>query len=133
MSYCRFWVCFVPFVCIVVPSSFAAEPAVDLYGDPLPDGALARLGTVRQRFGYFEGGKAILPDGKTFVTYDAGLVAWRDAFTWLEQDRWKLPAGLMAENLSPDGTRLLTIDAESMQLWNAASRTRADVYRERNS
>jgi len=47
-------------------------PAVDRYGDPLPKGAIARLGTIRfrnQGAANFGGGRAFLtPDGKKLVT-----------------------------------------------------------------
>jgi WD40 repeat protein len=55
---------------------FAAEPAkdeprLDRYGDPLPPGAVTRLGTVRYRHGKQSG--AFLPDSKTVVsTAEAG-------------------------------------------------------------
>jgi WD40 repeat protein/beta-lactamase regulating signal transducer with metallopeptidase domain len=46
---------------------------VDLYGDPLPPGATARLGTIR----YQQDGRHFLPDNQTVVSKDGGsLVLW---------------------------------------------------------
>ncbi len=51
------------------PGGVAAAPAEDRYGDPLPDGAVARLGSIR-----FSGGDRPVgamqfsPDGKTLLT-----------------------------------------------------------------
>ena len=44
-------------------------PAVrtDLYGDPLPPGAIARLGTLRDNIGEMSGDIVISPDGKTIT------------------------------------------------------------------
>lgn len=47
-----------------------ARDRVDLYGDPLPEGVLARLGTARFRHGN-GASVAFLPDGKTILTFGA--------------------------------------------------------------
>ena len=57
----------------VVATSPAEPPRVDNHGDPLPDGAVARFGTVRLRRTAF-GAAVVRPDGKTFLDVDDKLL-----------------------------------------------------------
>src|SRR5262245_56798653 len=86
----------------------AATGRTDLYGDPLPNGAVARLGTTRLRHHACD--LAFLPDGRTLVTAGADIRLW-DAESGLATRRIAFdppsdPAESMA--LSPDGRTLAT-------------------------
>jgi WD40 repeat protein len=54
------------------------QPRLDLYSDPLPEGALVRLGTVRMRHGYIISGAVFSHDGKSIFAsdYDSGVHVW---------------------------------------------------------
>src|SRR5947199_1210 len=55
------------------------QPRLDLFGDPLPPGALRRLGTVRFRQEYVHD-MAFTPDGKSLVVSSAArLIQWEVA------------------------------------------------------
>src|SRR5258707_7482243 len=81
------------------------KPRTDLYGDPLPDGAAARLGTVRFRNSTKCESLAYTPDGR-FIVGGAigGVVVW-EAATGKEVRRLgtELPDPGGAASLSADG------------------------------
>ncbi len=88
-----------------------SKPAVDRHGDPLPPGAIARLGTVRFRVvGQIEE-LALAPDGKTLAASSWAGVFLFDAISGKRIQ--SLPASELGEFLrakplvfSPDGKRL---------------------------
>jgi WD40 repeat protein len=73
--------CFLLAVCHDAVSQVpSVKKRVDAYGDPLPDGAIARLGSTRYR----HGGKQLLGlavDGKTLLLHGSGAIHWMDVAT----------------------------------------------------
>ncbi|OWK37780.1 sigma-70 family RNA polymerase sigma factor [Fimbriiglobus ruber] len=93
----------------------AAPVRVDRFGDPLPDGAVSRLGTVRFRTGLTPcaAGVGFLAGGKTLVSvYVTGLVVFWDAATGQETSRLDGPPGANALTVSADGRRLVVAGKE---------------------
>lgn len=86
----------------------AQSAAADLYGDPLPAGAVARLGTIRFRCGRFRAGLAFLPDSKTFVTAseDSGVQFWEAKTGRLLREISVKPMSIQGFAISQDGTRI---------------------------
>ncbi len=94
------------------------NPRTDRYGDPLPRGAIARLGTARFRQNEFDDGHAISrvlysSNGQTLVTVGSGhaVIIW-DASTGRALRR------IAAEDaaLSPDGRTLATTEPSQIRL-----------------
>jgi RNA polymerase sigma factor (sigma-70 family) len=77
----------------------------DLHGDPLPPGALARLGTVRFRIPEGWPFLAFLPGDKTLMTAGGALSTW-DISTGRELRRWDSRNGSGSFALAPDGRSL---------------------------
>jgi len=85
-----------------------AEEGKDTYGDPLPKGAKARLGTERMRLLNGYSAPVLMPDGKSLITVNAGKLQRIDVTTGLAVET--LPAakvgGAITPNvLSADGKR----------------------------
>ena len=72
------------------PRDRTEKPRVDLYGDPLPAGALLRLGTVRMRQeGHSQMSISYSSDGKMLATTDGdGVILW-NAATGMRLNRLK--------------------------------------------
>jgi WD40 repeat protein len=101
-------------------------PRVDLYGDPLPPGAVARLGTVRLRH---DGtghrlGQLMTPDAKTIITsgMDRRLRFW-DATTGIEVGAVDIRDHVWSMALAPDGQTIAVAGLEGIGLWDIQNRT----------
>jgi WD40 repeat protein len=70
------------------------QPLVDRSGDPLPAGAVARLGTARLRPGDPNGPFALSPDGKTLLTGEEERLRLWDIETGKETRSIRLPDAL---------------------------------------
>jgi WD40 repeat protein len=88
---------------------------VDAFGDPLPAGALVRLGTTRLRHSGLVTFVRFTPDGKTLVAKGGdGASSW-DVATG--QRRRHFTDDGYAADLSPDGKLLATAGKEGISLW----------------
>src|SRR5438105_2120404 len=108
-------------------ASAERQARLDRYGDPLPPGALARLGTLRFRHGGLTATVAFAADGKSLLTLGAdGLRIWETAtgkplHRLANQEDRHLDYGI----LSPDGRQVLTMEMnrkhQVLRLWEVAS------------
>jgi WD40 repeat protein len=113
-------------------SSIAAEPtpspSLDLYGDPLPTGAVARLGTARLEPKNGTWAVALSPDGKTLATgsmpgADNGVVEIWDADTGRKTSQLFGDANnILSLALSPDGGQVAVGHDYRLELWDARNR-----------
>jgi WD40 repeat protein len=93
----------------------------DRYGDPLPPGAIARLGTLRWRHP-----RAFLlsfaPDGKTLVTAGHDDVRFWDISSGKVLRHRPAPQGMVDQlAVSHDGQKLALGDWDTLVLWDAAA------------
>jgi RNA polymerase sigma factor (sigma-70 family) len=86
------------------------KPHLDALGDPLPPGAVTRLGTRRFQVPTFPFGPISLPGGKTYLVYEqadrtnrGAAFHWMDAASGQITDTWPIANGLDLVGVSPDG------------------------------
>ncbi|MBP3954850.1 hypothetical protein J8F10_06080 [Gemmata sp. G18] len=105
-------------------SGFRAEAAEPPLDEPLPEGAVARLGTTRLRHGHYVCAVAFSPDGKLLASggYDYTLNVWEVA---TGKRLWTAPEQgyyVTSVAFSPDGKTLAsTAQVKSAQLWEATT------------
>jgi RNA polymerase sigma factor (sigma-70 family) len=101
----------------VKPANDKKEPS-DRYGDPLPPGALARLGTIRFRQGTSVYITQFSPDGKNLLLGGRTLALW-DAETGRKIRDF--PVSPIRAALSPDG-KTVAVGAIGISLWDVAGK-----------
>jgi RNA polymerase sigma factor (sigma-70 family) len=101
---------------VTEPASGNQQPQADLFGDPLPPGALVRMGTIRLRQPYPQ--VVFPPDGKTLISVNTDLLVrtW-DLGTgkFLHERRLEGTQDLALSDLAfaPDGTALTGCEASN--------------------
>jgi RNA polymerase sigma factor (sigma-70 family) len=107
------------------PAHAAQRRRIDRYGDPLPAGAVARIGTVR----FQRGGRAWMvvfsPDGKMVAStgYDGTVNLW-DVGTGKEVRRFIADDALWLRQMAftPDGKTLIVAGADTFaRFWDVAT------------
>src|SRR5581483_3297027 len=97
-----------------------AGPRLDLHGDPLPPGTIARLGTIRFRHAFL--GPYFLPDGKGLVTANRQAVQLWEATTG--RLVWETPTGSLHVTgiaLTPDGRAVEVSGRAGARVLDAAT------------
>jgi WD40 repeat protein len=116
---------------LAVVTSAASQPAktprLDVNGDPLPDGVIARLGTLRFQPPGHVSGVALSPDGTTLATATSGdkdgtRIDFMDTSTGKSRRKLDLP-GLGREHIlfTPDGNGLVLHGSSAITLVDAAT------------
>jgi RNA polymerase sigma factor (sigma-70 family) len=101
----------------------------DVHGDPLPDSAVARLGTIRFTHGQGLRHLFFSPDGKTIYSEGGGWLRVWDAATGVERGQIvSTDHSLEQLVLTPDGERIVSLNQEThgisdvVHVWDLARR-----------
>jgi WD40 repeat protein len=108
-----------------------AEPRTDLYGDLLPPGAVARMGTIRLRTGPHV--LALSPDSKLLAVYDQWkkrMVLWDLASGLPLRSAEGEVEGAGAAEFTPDGRTLIHVCEGGLRAWNTGDGKLVRMVRE---
>ncbi len=113
-------------VLLLVPGMAAGQDKlrVDVHGDPLPPGALARIGSTRLRHAGPVSSLAFTRDGKVIASasHDRTICFWDAATGKLLRRLEGHRHAVFALALSPDGKRVATAESDgSVWLWDTAN------------
>jgi RNA polymerase sigma factor (sigma-70 family) len=106
------------------PAERIRPPGTDLHGDALPDGAVARLGTVRFNHGRNLRSLVFSADGKVILSHGGGLLRLWDAATGKQRAQFSVPRhwGDDQAHLMPDGKTVVLLAQDSpsdtLSVWD---------------
>ncbi len=98
-------------------------PRTDLYGDPLPEGAIARMGSIQLRHAG-QSDFVVLPDSKTILTTGGRVARFWDMASGRLVREVKLQGPLTPGRTatpSPDGKILAGLDQKKIVFWDIDS------------
>jgi WD40 repeat protein len=103
----------------VLATGVLAQATEDRLGDPLPEGAVQRLGTLRLRGGI--GDLAYLPDGRAIIAYGSSVEIW-DFKTGERLFRERvISGGIRSMDVRADGKAVLLADSSAhVHEWDVA-------------
>jgi WD40 repeat protein len=109
---------------LCITGILGAEPKRDRYGDPLPEGAIARLGTIRLRNQAPIQAATFSPDGKTLATIGHGgiRINYWDLATGQQSRTREIPVhGVIGmKRFSADGKTLLVATESVIYFFDTA-------------
>jgi WD40 repeat protein len=107
------------------PAEVVPRPRTDRYGDPLPPGAVARLGTVRLHKHCAMRGATFSPDGRYVATCGDCIHLW-DRWTGrllrsLRDDEVEQVRGYYCFAFTPDGRGVVACGSKLVRFWDLNS------------
>ncbi len=107
---------------LIVFAAALVHGAQDRYGDPLPDGATQRLGTLRMRFAGGLGDLCYHPDGRGVFAVDRSIEIWDLQQGKLDSAFEVAKGGIVSLHMRRDGKAALVADSATVYECDLAAR-----------